>query len=148
MQDETAEQRMGRRVRLLRTARGWSQERLAEVMTEHGTPWRQATVARVELAQRPVRVNEAAALAQVFDVELPFLIPVTREEVEAVLWDAEGTGQAIDVGVNGPVRVTLADPHAPHAPIPERPIDRSELQAEIERVVRRVLDERGGDEEG
>lgn len=51
-----------------------SQEALALAMREAGFPWRQTTAAKTEAGDRPVRVNEASALAQVFDVPLVDLL--------------------------------------------------------------------------
>jgi transcriptional regulator with XRE-family HTH domain len=60
----------GARVRSLRKTRGWSQERLAEQMQLLGFGWLQSTVAKTENGQRPLRLNEAAALAEVLGVPL------------------------------------------------------------------------------
>lgn len=66
---------MGARVRRYRQAHGWSQEELARRMREAGFEvWRQSTVTKAEGAERPLRVNEAAALAQVLRVPLLHLV--------------------------------------------------------------------------
>ena len=61
-------------MRWLRVQRGWPQARLAEEMVRRGYPWIQTTVAKTEAAQRPIRVNELAALADVFDVGMSVLL--------------------------------------------------------------------------
>ena len=64
----TPEQLVGRQVRLLRRGRGWSQQEVAEKMQAYGYQWSQATVTRLESASRPIRVNELADLARLFEV--------------------------------------------------------------------------------
>jgi transcriptional regulator with XRE-family HTH domain len=68
----TPEQFVGRQVRLLRQGRGWSQQEVAQKMGAYGYRWSQATVTRLEAASRPIRLNELADLAALFD------IPVTK----------------------------------------------------------------------
>lgn len=65
----------GYAVRMLRTARGMSQQQVADAMAEHGhRGWRQTTVAKTEAAQRPLRVNELVSLAAILDVRLEKLV--------------------------------------------------------------------------
>jgi hypothetical protein len=47
-----------------------SQEGLAALMRERGFPWYQTTVVRVEHDGRPVTLDEAAELSEVFAVSL------------------------------------------------------------------------------
>lgn len=55
----------------LREERGWSQSELARRMAERGwDKYTQMTVSRTEKGERPIRLNEAEALAEVFEVEL------------------------------------------------------------------------------
>lgn len=78
VKDETeagrAESLFAERARALRQAREWSQEDVAQRMTKLGFSWRQSTVAKTEAADRPIRVNEAAALATIFAVNLGELV--------------------------------------------------------------------------
>lgn len=83
-----AEERIGRRVRELRQARGWSQEQLASAMTDLGVTMHQTTVAKVEAAARPIRVNEAAVFAAVLGVRLVDLLET------AVVAEDESTREA------------------------------------------------------
>lgn len=63
----------------LREERGWSQSELARRMAEAGWPkYTQMTVSRTEKGERPIRLNEAEALAEVFGVEL-FSLWLPRE---------------------------------------------------------------------
>ncbi|MGY1736857.1 helix-turn-helix domain-containing protein [Geodermatophilus sp. SYSU D00684] len=113
------EERLGRRLKELRTERGWTQEGLAEAMRAAGFGWRSNTVTKVEQAQRVLKATEAAVIAQVLDVDLAALLTVEP---------------------SGEVRVSTGRRREVEQPFA---INRSELRAEIERVVRAVL----GDED-
>jgi len=72
----TPEQVAARQLRLLRQGRGWSQQDVAEKMQAYGYQWSQATVTRLESASRPIRLNELADLAILYDVPIAqFLEP-------------------------------------------------------------------------
>lgn len=69
--DDDMDARFANSVSDLRKARGWSQDRLAELLTARGV--RDITalaVSRIESGRRKVRLNEAVALSQVFGVPL------------------------------------------------------------------------------
>ena len=66
----TPEQVAGRRLRLLRQLHGWSQLELVEKMRAFGYEWSQATVTRLEAATRPIRLNELADLAALYEVPI------------------------------------------------------------------------------
>jgi transcriptional regulator with XRE-family HTH domain len=67
---ETADERLGRNVRLLRERAAVSQRQLAEAMAERGHSWHQQTVGRVEDGARPVRFAEAEDLAAILGAPL------------------------------------------------------------------------------
>lgn len=55
----------------LREERGWSQSELARKMVEAGWPkYTQMSVSRTEKGERPIRLNEVEALANVFGIEM------------------------------------------------------------------------------
>lgn len=55
----------------LREERGWSQSELARQMVEAGWPkYTQMTVSRTEKGERPIRLDEVAALADIFEVDM------------------------------------------------------------------------------
>lgn len=54
-------------------------------MAERGFSWRQTTVAKTELAQRPVLAEEAVALAAVFGVSLDELLVAGDKQM--AFWD-------------------------------------------------------------
>lgn len=70
---------VARMVRRLREQRRLSQAELARRMKAQGLSWHQVTVGRTESGTRPLRLDEAIALAAIFEVELPVLY---REPVE------------------------------------------------------------------
>lgn len=74
MQDP--ERYLGARVRQLREQFGYSQEHLAKLMQEAKLKWGQTTVAKTEAGSRPVRVNEAVALADLFGLTVNDLLPI------------------------------------------------------------------------
>jgi transcriptional regulator with XRE-family HTH domain len=63
-----------RRVRDLRTKAGLTQSQMAAEMTARGFSMVQSTIANIEAGHRPVRLNEAVALAAVVGAELPELL--------------------------------------------------------------------------
>lgn len=75
-------------MRRLREAKGWTQDRLARALTNLGTPATQSTVTRIEKGTRPLRLNEAEALARALGVAIeglwraPVLVPVEVAELK------------------------------------------------------------------
>ena len=65
---EAWEKHFGEVVRTWRTDRGWTQDDVAERLREQGFEMHQTTVAKIERGARPLRVAEAAALAEVFEM--------------------------------------------------------------------------------
>jgi transcriptional regulator with XRE-family HTH domain len=64
----------GRTLRRLRMARGWSQEEVARQMKAYGYDFHQTMIAKIEAAQRPIRVRELADFAALYGVEAHELI--------------------------------------------------------------------------
>jgi len=70
-----ADSRFGRRMRSVREQRGLSQQALVAMLCGLGiTHWHQTTVGKVEAGTRPVRLAEAMAVAQLFDMTLDELL--------------------------------------------------------------------------
>lgn len=67
---ESWEKRFGEVVRGWRQDRNWSQEDVAEKLRHQGFEMHQTTVAKIERGTRPLRVAEATALAEVFDMPI------------------------------------------------------------------------------
>jgi transcriptional regulator with XRE-family HTH domain len=75
---QTPEQRVGARVKDLRVAMNLSQGALAIEMRRRGySGWQQSTIAKLEAASRPLRVNELADLAAVLRTTVPELLGET-----------------------------------------------------------------------
>ena len=69
----------GQALRRLRQARNWSQEEVAVRMTAYGYDFHQTMIAKIEAAQRPLRVRELADFAALYGVEVQDLVyPPTR----------------------------------------------------------------------
>jgi transcriptional regulator with XRE-family HTH domain len=68
------EAQAGRALRRLRLARSWSQEEVAVRMTAYGYDFHQTTIAKIEAAQRPLRVRELADFAALYGVEVQDLV--------------------------------------------------------------------------
>jgi transcriptional regulator with XRE-family HTH domain len=68
------EERAGKALRQLRLARGWSQEEVAVRMTAYGHDFHQTTIAKIEAAQRPLRVRELADFAALYGVAVQDLL--------------------------------------------------------------------------
>lgn len=78
------ERRFGRRLKDLRTAKGWTQDDLAKRMTAAGHPLHQTTVAKIESGNRPTPVGEIAVLAAILDAPIAMMFS-PDEEVEQML---------------------------------------------------------------
>src|SRR5580700_10570206 len=69
------DQNIAANVRAYREAGGLSQEELAQRMTDRGFGFSQATIWKIESGQRPVKLSEAAALANALGIlSLSFLL--------------------------------------------------------------------------
>ncbi len=67
---ESWEKRFGEVVRGWRQDRNWSQEDVAEKLRHQGFEMHQTTIAKLERGTRPLRVAEATAIAEVFDMPI------------------------------------------------------------------------------
>ena len=70
-------------VRAIRDNLGMTQAEVAKEMSARGHPMRQSTIAKIEAAQRPVRVNEAVTLAAILRVSLADLL-ADRDRRDAI----------------------------------------------------------------
>jgi transcriptional regulator with XRE-family HTH domain len=72
---QDTERFFGAKVRQLREVLGLKQSEFAARLTAAGLSFTQQQVARLEVAGRPIRLNEAPVIAQVLGVELHVLLP-------------------------------------------------------------------------
>lgn len=75
---------MGKRVRELRTGRGWSQTELAQRLGKYGVETTQTTVAKLENGGRPIRLNEVAVLSELFGVPLVDMLRLADDAADGV----------------------------------------------------------------
>lgn len=85
---ESWERRFGEAVRTWRTDRKWSQEDVAERLRYQGFEMHQTTVAKIERGARPLRVAEAAALAEIFEMPAVAVFGLGQFEDPASLRDS------------------------------------------------------------
>ena len=78
------EEQAGQALRRLRLARGWSQEEVATRMKAYGYDFHQTTIAKIEAAQRPLRVRELAHFATLYQVEAHELIYPLNGSLEQI----------------------------------------------------------------
>lgn len=70
-------------MRRLREQRGWSQSAVATKLAAfHGIELHFSAIAKMEAANRLVRLNEAVALAEIFEVQLADMLLVTGIEMD------------------------------------------------------------------
>jgi transcriptional regulator with XRE-family HTH domain len=71
--NETPERQAGTKIKNRRAELGLSQEEVADGMRRLGHSWHQTTVAKTEIAGRPLRLNELTDLARVLGVRASHL---------------------------------------------------------------------------
>lgn len=71
-------QRIGRSVQFLRQSAGLTQTDLAAALSARGLAFRQQTVVKVESGQRPLRLQEAEAIADALGVEVRQIVSGAR----------------------------------------------------------------------
>jgi transcriptional regulator with XRE-family HTH domain len=86
------EEQAGKALRQLRQARNWSQQEVAVRMAAFGYDFHQTTIAKIEAAQRPLRVRELADFAALYGVgvqELVYASALTLTEIDQVIEEVE-----------------------------------------------------------
>jgi transcriptional regulator with XRE-family HTH domain len=68
------ENQFRKRLRLEREAHHWTQAQLAELLDRRGIPMHWTSVAKIENGQRSVRIDEAAAIADLFNTSVDSLL--------------------------------------------------------------------------
>lgn len=85
---------VGRMIQSTRKARGVTQAQLAALVEERGLQMRQQTVVKIEQGRRPLRLQEAQALADALGIDLDSLRPEgidpdERYVTQAIKWSRE-----------------------------------------------------------
>lgn len=97
---ELFQRTVGAIIRELRTARGLTQAQLADALTHWGMPTGATAVTRMEQGDRPLKLSEAFAVAEVLNVPVDYLTTGHDRAVRLVLITretarAEEAGQAL-----------------------------------------------------
>jgi transcriptional regulator with XRE-family HTH domain len=89
--------RVGRTVQQFRKGAGLSQAELAQELAERGFPFGQTTVVKVEQGSRPLKLEEAQAIAELLGVSTPVLMSrAWNPELRAISDAAEQLREALD----------------------------------------------------
>jgi transcriptional regulator with XRE-family HTH domain len=64
----------GKRIKAERERQGWSQVHMANMLSRRKTDMHATTIAKIEAGTRSVRINEAVAIADLFEVGLDYLL--------------------------------------------------------------------------
>jgi transcriptional regulator with XRE-family HTH domain len=92
------EERAGMALRQLRLARHWSQGEVAARMAAYGYDFRQSTIAKIEAAQRPLRVRELADFASLFGVEIQDLVYAQTHSLSQIQQEIGDLGARVKAG--------------------------------------------------
>jgi transcriptional regulator with XRE-family HTH domain len=108
VQHRNADERISVNLRRLRMAAGISQAELARLMREHGWPWHQSTVHRLESGKQAVSLGEGVDLAVILGTTIDGLIQPAPEAdaAEKVLNASASVENSADI-VSEAVRVLL-----------------------------------------
>ncbi|MBT2266293.1 helix-turn-helix transcriptional regulator [Rhodococcus erythropolis] len=97
----SAEARFGARVRIERERRGWSQSDLADRVGSLGIAMHPATIAKIEARDskkpRNIRLDEAHALAEIFNISIESMIGTVRNyDMSAIVSEFYSTCYSLD----------------------------------------------------
>lgn len=132
---ESWEKRFGEVVRGWRQDRNWSQDEVAEHLRHQGFEMHQTTVAKIERGARPLRVAEAAALAEVFGMPIMAVFELSLPDdhaTELVSHRIELEQARKRVDDSRETLYTVAQHHA-------------SLLAEVEKIILRLNDDVAGE---
>jgi len=93
----------GRTVRGLREERGWSQEKLSQLLKSSNAPLSRDAVTRLEAGKRPTSLTELLALAEVLSTSVGHLLGIETSSVSTpsdVVLDAVRFNEALDQEVS------------------------------------------------
>jgi transcriptional regulator with XRE-family HTH domain len=78
-------QRVGANLQLHRKAKGYSQSDLAMLLEQHGLPFQQQTILKIEKGARPLRLEEAVVIAEILEIDLNALTQQFGDETTATI---------------------------------------------------------------
>jgi transcriptional regulator with XRE-family HTH domain len=76
-------QRVGANLQEIRKAAGWSQADLAAELTRRGMPFYQPTILKIEKGSRPLKLEEACAIADALEIDVASLCRVVDNDAMA-----------------------------------------------------------------
>lgn len=101
------EEQFRKRLRELREERGWSQDQLANMLHDKGFDWLiKTTISKIEAGKRNVRIDEAVAIADLFQLPLDVLLSrssARKVDLQSFLTSALGAVKEFE----GKVQVAL-----------------------------------------
>jgi transcriptional regulator with XRE-family HTH domain len=136
-------QRVGANVQRFRKATGMSQADLASQLTERGLSFQQPTVLKVERGSRPLKFEEACAIAAILEISLTSLAQYfDNEKVGDALAQIERSNLLIRRWENGIEEI--------HAQTRQKEQDARERMTAVKREAEQQLRDAGGfqDDEG
>lgn len=72
--EKWTDDQFGKRIKAERERRRWSQNQMATMLTQRKTPMHATTIAKIEAGDRSVRITEAVAFAELFEVTVDALL--------------------------------------------------------------------------
>lgn len=97
------------RVKEHRGRNGWTQTDLAREMKARGFAFHQQTIQRLEDGRRPVRLDEAFAFADIFDVSMPEMTYSWDGMRAAEIFDAYAASSHLSTGLELKVKAAFED---------------------------------------
>lgn len=88
------EDRFSQQVRAERERRGWTQSEMAKMLSDRGIAMHWTTVAKIEKGDRSVRIDEAAAIAELFGASVDVLLGRGRNNTDLAWAVSKLTGNA------------------------------------------------------
>lgn len=82
---ESAERRFGTRLADARRQYGWTQQQVTEAMVGRGFSWSATTATKTEAGSRPIRLDEAVALCELFGKSVDEMVTTSHDAERARL---------------------------------------------------------------
>lgn len=95
-------------LRAARTTAGVTQKQVSEEMRQRGFSFMQTTIAKIEYGERPVRIEEAAALVELFGTTLDTALGLNPDHAAASLIDLANRRTAVLVRLRDEIEAELS----------------------------------------
>lgn len=135
---------VARRVREVRKRRGYTAEKLAERLKEHGVPWERGVVVKFESGRRQsLSVDELYGLALALDCSvMALLVPLDNRPVQVTPARVE-SADAVRVWITGATPLPGIDEHTYYTEVPVKELgpwavgEREHLEDRVVQLARR-----------